>query len=345
MRAKKSNQTAGKTEKPVALILAGYDRLDRLTKLRRKRELRDAYDGDVIYMGHNKFLRDLAGRPIIQHVLDAVYNARAKEKAGAKSNDRLYEKIYVYNDRKSFENAIDVSKYPNLVVNQMTDSVGGHWRDFYFNYIEYGRRVDVFFGDTPRITPEDVEWINAEYNKILGKKKDHRGAVIHMVYGIVEYADMNDNWLTHRIKVIKRGHNKGKLKSFVGFDGFQARVGNTGAIIKHESNDGLIDREAVNFVYNLRKALSPSTFSRIIYHLWRSKHFDMIRQIKNKCIRETDFIDVVIDIISKLYRLDLRNYGAMMLHINKNASHWENDIDSPLDYEVFQKKFSEMHRN
>jgi hypothetical protein len=93
MCAKKSNHTADHCEKPVALILAGYDRLDRLTKLRRKRELRDAYDGDVIYMGHNKFLRDLAGKPIIQHVLDAVYDARARGRGGAKSAERLYEKI------------------------------------------------------------------------------------------------------------------------------------------------------------------------------------------------------------------------------------------------------------
>jgi len=344
MRKKQGSAAPAAGKKPIALILAGYDRLDARTKRQKKKEMLEAYDGEVIYMGHNKFLRNLAGRPIIQYVIDAVFNARA-EGAGSKKSSRepLYQTIHLYNDIESFREEIDETMYPNLVLHQMTDSVGGHWKDFYFNHIEYGQRVDVFFGDTPRITSADVEYISGEFSKILGKAKDHRGVTVNMVYGIVEYEDMKkDNWLAHRIKVIKRGANRGKLKSFVGFDGFQARVGNTGAMIKHPTIDPLIEYETLNFVYNLRKALSPSTFSRILYHLWRTKHFDMIRQVKNRCIRETDYIEAVRDVISKLYRIDIDQYGGILYHIKKNAARWENDIDSPLDYEVFKEKFGGM---
>ena len=71
-----------------------------------------------------------------------------------------------------------LSKYPGLTVKQMKDSVGGHLKDFCNKYIVYGQRVDIFFGDTPRITPEDVEWIHNEYNNILGKMKDEKGVPI-----------------------------------------------------------------------------------------------------------------------------------------------------------------------
>lgn len=344
MSSKKQTAAPKKELKPVALILAGYDKFDSKTKLKKMQELIEAYDGDVIYMGHNKFLHRLAGKPIIQYVLDAVYNAKVKDPKAPNKTGRLYDKIYIYNDIKSFEGVIDLSKYKNVHLHQMTDSVGGHWKDFYFNYIEYGQRVDVFFGDTPRITSNDVEFIHREFSRVIGKARDHRGSLVNMVYGIVDYEDMReDNWLDHRIKYIKRGHNKGKLKSFVGFEGLQVRVGNTGAVIKHPSNDPLMEHESINFIYNLRKALSPSTFSKIVYHLWKSKHFDMIRQVKNKCIREAPFYDSVIDIISKLNKIDLSSYGGKLILIKKNAARWENDIDGPMDLNVFQQKFREMY--
>jgi len=343
MSSKKQTSSKTKEMKPVALILAGYDKFDSKTKLKKMQELIEAYDGDIIYMGHNKFLHRLEGKPIIQYVLDAVYNAKSGSKNTAGKNSRLYEKIFIYNDIRSFEGVVDLSKYDNVHLHQMTDSVGGHWKDFYFNYIEYGQRVDVFFGDTPRITSEDVEYIHHEFSTIIGRERDHRGALINMVFGIVDYEDMkDDNWLNHRIKYIKRGQNKGKLKSFVGYEGRQVRVGNTGAVIKHESNDALMEHESINFIYNLRKALSPSTFSKIVYHLWKSKHFDMIRQVKNKCIREVDFYNSVFDIISKLNKIDLSNYGGKLILIKKNAARWENDIDGPMDLNVFQQKFREM---
>jgi len=320
---------------PVALILAGYNKVDSATRIKKNREIMEAYDGEELYMGQNKFLYNLAGHPVIQYVINAVYNAQ-------KSGRRLYDKIYVYNDKESFERVIDVTKYDNLHVEQMTDSVGGHWKDFYYKYIEYGQRVDVFFGDTPRITSKDVEYINREYDKILGKKKDHRNILIRMLFGIVEYDDMTDNLLDNRIKFIKRGGNKGKLKSFVGFDSYQARVGNTGAIIKHKCMDVLMENEAVNYIYNLRKALTPSSISKIMYYLWKSKKFDIIKQIKNKNIKEVELIDAIIEITSKLYKIDLSTFAGGNFHIKKNSARWENDIDGPKDMEAFRAKFADM---
>lgn len=321
--------------KPVAMIMAGYNKIDSETKIRKNKEIREYYDGDEIYMGQNKFLHTLAGKPVIQYVIDAVYNAR-------KNGERLYDKIYCYNDTESFLKAIDVSQYPNLHLKEMTESVGGHWKDFYFKYIDYGQRVDVFFGDTPRIKSEDVEYLHDEYEKIIGREKDHRGAVIRMIFTTVVFEDMTDNWLEHRIRYIKRGHNKGKLKSFVYLTDGKVRVGNSGAIIKHKSLDDMMRTRAVNFLYNLRKALTPSSFSKILYHLWKTKHFDMIKQVKNKCIDKDEMIDAVIEVAEKLYKIDLSEFGVDNLNIRKNASRWENDIDGPKDYEAFQKKFSEL---
>lgn len=321
--------------KPIALILAGYDKLDVETRRRKRREIREAYDGDEIYIGRNKFLNTIAGKPVIQYVLDAVFKAR-------KGGRRVYDRIFVYNDTKSFQERIPVKAYPNLTVEQMKDSVGGHLKDFYFRHVEYGQHVDIFFGDTPRITTGDVEWIHREYKSILGKKRDHRGNTIAMVYGIVEFADLKDNWLEHRIKYIRRGPNKGKLKSFVGFENCQARIGNSGAFIKDRCLDELVDYRAVNFFYNLRKALTPSTFSKILYHLWKTKQFDMIRQVKRKNIKETEFVDAAIEVIGHLLKIDLSTFSGMMYHIKHNAAHWENDIDGPRDLAAFRKKFAEQ---
>ncbi len=322
--------------KPVALILAGYDKLDSETRRKRRKEIIEAYDGDEIYMGRNKFLHNIAGKPIIQYVLDAVYNAK-------KNGERLYDRIYLYNDKRTFKRMIDDSKYKNFFLEQMKDSVGGHLKDFYFKYIDYGQRADIFFGDTPRITPEDVEWIHEEYNRILGKERDHRGVTINMIYSIVEFEDLiKDNWLEHRIRYIKRGANKGKLKNFVGFEKFQARVGNSCAILKDECMDGLAENKAVNFLYNLRKALTPSNFSKIIYHLWKTKQFDMVKQVKRKCIKETGFIDSVFSVISRVYKIDLSDFAGKMYHIKKNSARWENDVDGPRDLEVFRKRFADL---
>jgi len=316
--------------KPVALILAGCDRVDKETRRKRRKEIIQTYDGDEIYMGRNKFLYDIAGKPIIQYVLDAVSGA-------SKDGIKIYDKIYVYNDVKSFSRMIDVSKYPDLTVVQMTDSVGGHWKHFYNNYIDYGQQVDVFFGDTPRITPEDVAFIHDEYTAILGKKIDHRGNPINFIFAVVDFDDLHDNWLTHRLRYIKRGRNRGKLKSFVGMEHGQSRVGNNGAIIKHHSIDGLINQKSVNLVYNLRKALTPSNFSKIMYYLWKGKHGGVIQQIKNRNLKEVDLINVLINIISNVFKIDLTHFGGMLYHIKKNASRWENDIDGPKDLEAFRE--------
>ncbi len=322
-------------KKPYAIILAGYDKPDRRTMIKRKREIIESYEGDEIFIGKNKFLQDIAGKPVIQYVLDAVYNAR-------KNGEPLYEKIFVYNDVQNFTDTIDTSLYHNLEMRQMKSSVGGHLRDFYFNHVEYGRRVDVFFGDTPRITTEDVEFINAEYDEILGKKTDLRGNTAYIVYAIVEYKDMKeDNWLTQRIKVIKRGKNKGKLKTFVGFDGFQARVGNSSAIIKHSTLDQIVEHESINFFYNLRKALAPSNFSKIIYHLWKTRNTDVVQQVKNKCLDEELFYRTSVEIIERVDKIDLSDFGGYIYHIKKNAARWENDIDGPKDLEIFRQRMKE----
>lgn len=322
-------------KKPFALILAGYDKPDRKTMIKRRKQIIEAYDGDEIFIGKNKFLQDLAGKPVIQYVLDAVYNAK-------KNGEQLYEKIFIYNDVKSFTGAINTRVYKNLEVKQMKKSVGGHLKDFYFNHVEYGRRVDVFFGDTPRITTDDVEWIHEEYNRILGVQKDSRGVVIHFAFGIVEYEDMkDDNWLVHRLKYIKRGYKKGKLKNFVGFSTFEGRVGNSAAFLKHPSLDPVVEYEIVNFFYNLRKALMPNVFSKILYYLWKTKHFDVISQIKRRCLEEDRFYRAAIDVIEKVYKIDLSNFGACMYHVKKNAARWENDIDGPKDLEAFRLRMKQ----
>ncbi len=337
MTKEKKSVTEITKSKPVALILAGYDKVDSETKKRRNKEIREAYDGDELYIGQNKFLHTLARKPLIQYVVDAVYNAK-------KDRERIYDKIYVYNDIESFNEQIDVKQYPNLLLKEMTESVGGHWKDFYFKYIDYGQRVDIFFGDTPRVTSEDVEYIHNEYSKILLKKKDHRGTLINMIFAIVEYEDMkSDNWLDHRIKYVKVGANKGKLKSFVGFENFQGRVGNSGAIVKVKVIDELIEKKISNILYNLRKALTPSTFSKILFYIWKSKSFDLVKQVKHKCINETEAINAFIDLLSNVYKIDLSDYGFGLFHIKKNAARWENDIDGPRDFDALQKKFEEIY--
>ncbi len=311
----------------VALILAGYDKPDFLTRLRRKRELSRSYDGEVIYMGRNKFLEKIGSKPVIQYVLDAVSNAKKNRKP-------IYDKIFIYNDIESIKKAINTAEYPHLELRQMQGSVGGNWRDFYNRDIEYGDRIDVFFGDTPRITSEDVEWIHDQYSEILGKKKDHRGVLVHMIFAIVRFEDLHDDWLTYKHKYIKRGKNKGKLKYFVGFEKFQARVGNSGAMLKDPSMDEIIDKESLNFFYNIRKALTPSVFSRIIYSLVKTKNFDLIKQVKNKNINLEAFINSLFDIIASVYKIDVSRFAGAIFITTKNAAHWENDIDTPTDLNI-----------
>jgi hypothetical protein len=322
--------------KPVAIIFAGYNKVDTATRKKTIEEIKEAYDGEEIYIGDNKFLHQLAGRPVIQYVIDAVYNAK-------KNGAPLYNDIYVYNDVESFKQQIDVSRYPNLHVLQMKDSLGGHWKDFYFNHAEYGQRIDAFFGDTPRIRPEDVEYVNGEYDKILGIMKDHRGVTCNLVFSIAEYEDLADNWLEHRTRRIKRGKHKGKLKSFIQFENYTARVANTFGVYKTPGLDDLLSNEVANFAYNLRKALTPSVISRIVYYLIKSKHLAVIRQIRNKRIVENDIYEAILDINEQLFRIDLSNFGAILFHIKKNAARWENDIDGPNDLEIFRSRFKDMN--
>lgn len=336
MPSKKPAPAKGKKENPlnIALILAGYNRVSNRARKKMVKEIGESYDGDEIYVGKNKFLYELAGKPIISYVIDAVYNAR-------KGGKRLYDRIYVYNDIESFTKEIDVSKYPNLTVRQMKRSVAGHWKDLYFNNIEYGQKVDVFFGDTPRITPEDVAYIHEEFDRILGAEKDMRGQTVYLVYGVVNFEDMNENWLDHRVKYVKMGQNRGKLKSYMSFEDFQIRLGNTGAFMKDKALDPLIESEAVNFLYSIRKILTPNAISRVMYYLWKMKYLNMIMQIKRRSINLLDFYNCMFGVISKLFKIDLSACGGIMYQIKKNASRWENDIDGPKDFEVFQKRFRE----
>lgn len=321
-------------KKTYALILAGYDKLDRATRKSSKKEIREAY-GEDIYLGENKFLYKLAGKPVIQWVIDAVFNAKRNGKP-------IYERICVYNDVDTFCRAIDLSKYPNLEIRQMTDSLAGHMKDFY-RTMEQGDRADVFYGDTPRITSADVEYIYDEFSSVLGHEKDMRGCTVHNIYSIVDFEDMTDNWFPDRVRYIKRGKNKGKLKSYVGFDTFQARIGNAGSIEKLPCNDKLVEHELLNFLYNLRKALTPRIFSKIMYYLWKTKKFRLINQIKNRCIIADEFYLTAIDILERLHKIDLSDYGGQLFHIKKNAAHWENDIDGPNDLATIERRFKELN--
>ena len=330
----KQDSSGTKKRSTYALILAGYDKPDFLTRLKKKRELRRSYDCDVIYMGHNKFLEKISDRPVLQYVIDAVNSAKKKGKP-------IYDKIYVYNDIKGFKHAINTADYPRVEIKQMQGSVGGNMKDFYFSDISYGDRVDIFFGDTPRITVKDVEWIHDQYTGILHKKKDHRNVLISMIFGIVRFEDLHDDWLTYRHRYIKRGKNKGKLKYFVGFENFQARIGNSGAMIKDPSMDEIIGKEVLNFFYNLRKALTPSVFSRIVYHLMKTKNFDFIKQVKNKKIKEESFINSAFDIVARVFRIDVSRFAGSFFIISKNAAHWENDIDTPTDLKIISKNMAQ----
>ena len=322
-------------KKPVALIFAGYNKVDTATRKKTLKEIKEAYDGEEIYVGDNKFLHQLAGRPIIQYVIDAVYNAK-------KNGKPLYSDIYVYNDVESFEQQIDISRYTNLHVLQMKDSIGGHWKDFYFNYAEYGQRIDGFFGDTPRITSEDVEYANREYDRLLEKETDFRGVPCNLVFLVAEYKDLADTWLDHRTKRIKRGKNKGKLKSFVPFTDSNIRIANAFGVYKTPGLDPLLEQEVSNLAYNLRKALSPSVISKIIFYLIKSKHRDVIKQIRNKHIVQNDIHAAALDIIAQVYKIDVSDFGVILFHLKKNAAHWENDIDGPQDLEIFRAKFQGM---
>ncbi len=325
------NDKSGGNMGPVALILAGYNRVDHATRREYEREIKESYDGEELYMGKNKFLYSVKGRPIISYVLDAVYGAR-------KNGKRIYEKVYVYNDIKSFTKTVDVSAYDNLEIRQMTESVAGHMKDFY-PLVEYGQRVDIYFGDTPRITSEDVEYIFDSYTDIFANESDYRGVPVRMIYGVVHYDDMRkDNWLPHRIKFFKRGQKKGKLKSFVNFTDGPVRIGNSASFIKHMSIDGLVARQSLNLLYNLRKALTPSSISKIMYYLIKLKKYRLVGQIRRKSIVFTELYQTFLDILSRLYKLDLSDYSGVFFRIKKNAGRWENDIDGPQDLVEFKKR-------
>ena len=181
-------------------------------------------------------------------------------------------------------------------------------------------------------------YVHKDFNEILGKKKNHRGKTTWLVFSIAHFEDMEDNWLQHRNKYIKRGPNKGKLKSWVNLGEYSARVGNSGGCIKHKYIDPIFDKGILYAMYSLRKALMPSTFSKMIYYLWKTKHFDFIKQLKNRCIKEFDLIDTVSDVFSKLHKADLNQIGFSYYHLKKNVARWENDVDGPKDYEVFKEK-------
>ena len=321
----------GTKKKPIALILAGYNKPSLRMRRMIDKEMLASYGKGELYTGQNKFLLPLAGKPVIQHVLDAVYGAR-------KNGIRIYKEIYIYNDINSFSASIDLSKYKGVHLLQMTDSVAGHLKDFYCQ-IEYGQRVDIFFGDTPRITKDDVAYVNDEYSKYLFAQK----GIIHktlLLFGVADYTLMKKgNWLPRRIRYVKRGPNKGKLKSFVNFDTGPVRIGNCAACIKDPLLDPIVENEMIDFAYSMRKAMHPGTLSKILYYMWKTKNMDLVFQIKQRCINETNIIPSLLDIFSKLYRVDVRNCGVTFFHITKNAAHWENDIDGPADYRIMKKRY------
>ena len=136
-------ENKGRCSRPIALILAGYG--SAFSSHRGlAREIRRAYGRGELYRGRNKFLVTLEGQPVIRYLLDAVTGAKRSRKP-------LYEKIVIYNDVESFTSHVDAALYPRVSVRQMTSSVAGHLRDF-LPSVKKGQRVDIYFGDTPRVT-------------------------------------------------------------------------------------------------------------------------------------------------------------------------------------------------
>jgi hypothetical protein len=78
-----------------------------------------------------------------------------------------------------------------------------------------------------------------------------------------------------------------------------------------------------------------------MYHLWKTGRFDMIRQVNKKELNETVLLSTAYDVVSSVYKIDLSRTAAAIFHIKQNAARWENDIDSPKDYDAFQKNFSQ----
>ena len=62
-------------------------------------------------------------------------------------------------------------------------------------YVEYEDRVDVFFGDTTRIEPDDVESLHEKYNKIIGINREHRGNIIRMLFTIANSPEHSTQFL------------------------------------------------------------------------------------------------------------------------------------------------------
>ena len=101
-------------------------------------------------------------------------------------------------------------------------------------------------------------------------------------------------------------------------------------------------RKALNLFYNLRKALTPSVFSKIIYYLMKTKNFDLIKQVKNRRIKEKDFLNSLFDILAGVYNFDVSRFAGEVFIITKNASHWENDIDTPTDLKKISRHLNQF---
>lgn len=310
---------------PVALVLAGYGSGFRARR-GLAREIRRAYGRGELYRGRNKFLINLEGRPVISYLLDAVCGAKRKGRP-------LYERVAVYNDIESFMSVIEAAAYPRMELRQMTSSVSGHLCDF-LPQLKRGQRCDIFFGDTPRVTSSDVEYLCGEYDALYSKKDPPS-----FVFGIAEYEDLRkDTWLPGRMRKVRTGPNRGKHRAFVGFDSFEARIGNCASFVKTPVTEKIISSGVIDYAYSIRKALAPNNFSKLIYHLWKSGNAGMIRSLYTRSLDERRLAQAVCDVISGMYGIDLKGFTLKFLHVKKNAARWENDIDGPKDYRAFVKR-------
>jgi hypothetical protein len=200
--------------------------------------------------------------------------------------------------------------------------------------VKPGQRVDVYFGDTPRVTSGDVEYLCGEYDRAFSSK-----ARPSFLFGIAEYDDLKkDTWLPSRMRKVRTGPNRGKHRGFVGFDSFEARIGNCASFVKTPAAAEIIDSGVIDYAYSIRKALAPNNFSRLIYHLWKSGNAGMIRSLYTRSLNERKLETAVCDVVSSMYGIDLDGFSLKFLHIKKNAAHWENDIDGPKDYRAFVKR-------
>ncbi|MBN2567414.1 hypothetical protein JXB02_05005 [Candidatus Woesearchaeota archaeon] len=339
------------SERPLAAVLGGFDRVDEEAAVRKNRLLRIVNDGDEIALGTNKFLFDLGGKPMYEWVLDAVQGSGR------------YAGLVAYNDVEEFRGKVDLRKYPTLDLRQMTGSVGGHLLDLYHS-IEYGQRVDIFFADTPRATPELVRRVNDEYTRLFGRT-DSRGNPVRIAFGFAPYEEaVRDNWLPKRTRLMKdsyfrfspwglqmlydrhvNGIEMPKFYFAFKLDGKRVYVhpANHAAFIKHPTNDAVAEHKMIDYLYSMRKGIAD--LPRIIGSMAKHHALHLIPTVALRfALPYERTIDDLRQVMGGMYGTDLSETG-LALNFTRTGAAFENDIDSVVgeasDLAVFRRKAAE----